>query len=112
QGRSRKSGGPEDTCGTRDREFRNSWVHMHYTVTEAFSSELLIAIQLLAECKLVLLHGGELQSCMSGKFKSIDAQLHKTTDCRLSQATRASAQKGRVGQCLLADRTIAQMPCC
>ena len=51
-----------------------------------------------AKCELILLHHGELQARMRRKFKSVDAQLHKTAACCLSQATWAGAEEGRPGQ--------------
>jgi len=57
---------------------------MNFTATEAVSSDLSFAIQLLAECELILLHGRELQPCLDRKFKSVDAQLDQTADCSLS----------------------------
>jgi hypothetical protein len=79
---------------------------MNVIATEVVSSELSIAIQLLAECELVLLHGGKLQPGLGRKLESVDAQLHKAAECCLSQAARAGPQEGRVGERLLADRAI------
>jgi len=85
---------------------------MNFTATEAVSSDLSFAIQLLAECELVLLYGSEQQPCLGRKFKSVDAQLHQTADCSLSQSAWAGAEEGRPGQGLLADRVIAYAPSC
>ena len=85
---------------------------MNFTTTEAVSSDLSFAIQLLAEGELVLLDGGELQPCLRRKFKSVGAQLHKTADCGLPQSGRAGAEEGQPGQGLLADRVIAYAPSC
>src|SRR5207245_8923187 len=87
-------------------------VAMNLTATEAVSSDLSFAIRLLAERELVLLHGGELQPCLGRKFKSVDAQLHKTADCCLSQSAWAGAEEGWPGQGLLADRVLAYAPSC
>ena len=84
---------------------------MIFTTTEAVSSDLFFAIQLLAEGELVLLDGGELQPCLRRKFKSVGAQLHKTADCCLSQSAWAGAEEGRPGQGLLADWLVAYPPC-
>jgi hypothetical protein len=52
---------------------------------EVVCPDLSFAIQLFAECELVLLRGSELQPRLGRRFKSVDAQLHKTPDCGLSQ---------------------------
>ena len=60
-------------------------------------------IRLSAKCELILLHSSELQPRLGCKFKSVDA---KAANCCLSQTAWASAEEGRPGQDLLADRAI------
>ena len=55
--------------------FRHLMVAMNFIATEAVSSDLSFAIQLLAESELVLLHGVELQARMRRKFEPVGAQL-------------------------------------
>jgi hypothetical protein len=86
---------------------RHLSVGMTSTATEVVSSELSLAIHLLAECELVLLHGGELQPGLGRKFKSVDAQLHKAADRCLPETAWAGADESRVGQRLVAALFVA-----